>query len=567
MKKLLLFLAILFYNFSIGQSIISVTPNNGNKGQNLEVIITAQNTDFYSSSPTINVSFIDQFSNIIPVSTFYCSEGSNQLYAFLSIPGYAIPGLYGVHVSESGGAFDMTLTNGFTVNNAYTYSIQGNIHYDSNNNGCDALDANLPNQRIAFFNGPTVGNFYANETGSYTYYDVDAGSNSFSPILENPSYFTVSPASASVVLSTTNNLFVQDFCIAPNGIHNDLEVSLVDYGSSRPGFNSSYLLIYKNKGTQLQNGTINLSFDDAVMDLVNANPATASQGTNILSWNFSNLLPFESRNIFVTMHINSGVMSPPVNVGDILTFTATVNGATDETPINNTSHLNETVVGSYDPNDKTCAEGHLLPISDVGKYLHYIIRFENTGTANAENIVVSDVIDTSKFDITSLVPISGSRSFTTKITNTNLVQFIFENINLPFDNANNDGYVAFKIKPKATLTAGSNISNTANIYFDYNTPITTNTYVTTVFNPLAITDFDFGSVFALSPVPAKSFLTITTKVDVIVSAVTIYNALGQLVLENINSFETIDVSALKIGTYFIKIVSDKGTACRTFIKE
>lgn len=567
MKKLLLLLAFLFYNFTIGQSIISVTPNNGNRAQNLQVTITGQDVDFYASSSTMNVSFIDQFSNILPATYFYTNEGSDQLILGLSIPGYAIPGLYDVHVNDSAGAFNLTFPDGFTVNNAYTYTIQGNFHYDSDSNGCDPSDPNIPNQRITFTDGVTTGNLYADGTGFYTYYDVDTGNNSFSPVLENPSYFTVSPTSASVVLSTTNNLFTQDFCISPNGTHNDLEVSLISYDPARPGFNATYRILYKNKGTHVQNGTVNFSFDDNVMDLVTANPAEDSQGTNTLNWIFSNLMPFESREIYITMNINSPVEIPPVNVGDELLFTATVNGVTDETPTNNISHLDQTVVNSYDPNDKTCTEGSLLPITEVGKYLHYVIRFENTGTANAENIVVRDVIDTSKFDINSLVPLSGSGSFTTKVTNTNLVEFIFENINLPFDDANNDGYVAFKIKTKPTLTVGTNISNTANIYFDYNAPITTNTYTTNVYNPLNTNDFEFNDVYTLSPVPAKDVLNITSKQTVLISSVSIYNTLGQLVQVNTNPNQIIDVSGLNAGTYFIKIASDKGTSGSKFIKE
>lgn len=567
MKKLLLLFAILFYNFSTAQSIISVTPNNGNKGQNLQVTITGQNVDFYASSTTMNVSFIDQFSNILPATSFYTVYDSNNLYANLSIPGYAVPGLYDVHVDDSAGGFNLTLTDGFTVNNAYTYSIQGNVHYDGNSNGCDASDPMLPGQRITFNNAGTIGNLYANGTGFYTYYDVHAGSNTFTPFLENPTYFTVSPPSASVVLSTTTNLFVQDFCIAANGTHNDLEVSLVPDIPARPGFNAIYRILYKNKGTQVQSGTLNLSFDDNVMDLVSAVPTIDSQGTNVLNWSFTNLLPFETRQITVIMNINSPADTPAVNVGNELLFTANVNGATDETPTNNISHLDQTVVGSYDPNDKTCAEGHLLPITEVGKYLHYVIRFENTGTANAENIVVRDVIDTSKFDISSLVPLSGSGLFTTKILNTNQVQFIFENINLPFDDAHNDGYVAFKIKSKSTLTVGTNISNTANIYFDYNLPVNTDPYVTTVFNPLDTSDFEFGNVFTLSPVPAKNNLTITTKQNVTISSVNIYNTLGQLMQVSTSPSNNIDVSGLQTGSYFIQIISDKGTASSQFIKE
>src|SRR5690606_12152357 len=46
-----------------------------------------------------------------------------------------------------------------------------------------------------------------------------------------------------------------------------------------------------------------------------------------------------------------------------------------------------------------------------------------------------------------------------------------------------NGFVAFKIKPKATLNIGDEITGVANIYFDYNLPITTNTVTTKIVIP------------------------------------------------------------------------------------
>ena len=565
MKKLLLLFVLITCEFMLGQSIISVSPDNGNRGQTLQVVITSQDTQFVSTSPTINVSFIDQFSNVLlPIWSEAFSE--TGLSVNLSIPGYAIPGQYDVNVYDDEGNFNLTLTNGFTVNNNYTYTIQGNIHYDSNNNGCDASDISMPNQKINFTNGSNTGNLFANETGFYSYYDVQVGNNVFTPILQNPSYFTVTPPSASATFPTANNLYVQDFCITANGVHNDLEITILPIAPARPGFDAFYKIIYKNKGTTTQNGSISLGFDDSVMDFILSNPTLSSQVPNTLNWNFSNLLPFESREINFSFNLNSPVETPPVNGGSLLIYTANISGATDETPSDNTLTFTQTVVNSFDPNDKTCLEGTSITPSMVGKYLNYVIRFENTGTANAEFVVIRDEIDMSKFDITSLVPTGSSHSFTTKILNTNKVEFIFENINLPFDDANNDGFIAFKIKTKPTLVIGNAISNTASIFFDYNFPIVTNTYTTTI-QTLGKQDFEFNSVFTMSPVPAKNNLTITAKQDVIISSLNIYNTLGQLIQVITNPSQTIDVSSLTTGSYFIKIVSDKGTAISKFIKE
>ena len=116
------------------------------------------------------------------------------------------------------------------------------------------------------------------------------------------------------------------------------------------------------------------------------------------------------------------------------------------------------------------------------------------------------------------------------------------------------------------MVVGDTFSNAANIYFDYNFPVVTNTATTTIAT-LGTPDFEFSSMFSLSPVPAKDVLTITTKQAVVMSSANIYNTLGQLIQVNTNPNEAIDVSGLKTGSYFIRIVSDKGTVSGKFLKE
>ena len=447
------------------------------------------------------------------------------------------------------------------------YTIQGNTRYDGNNNGCDNADINFPNLKLSFFDGINTGQLTADFTGNY-HNSVQQGTHTITPVLENPTYFNILPASASVNFPTAASPYTQDFCISANGTHNDLEISLIPTTIARPGFDTFYKIIYKNKGTTIQSGAVNLSFDDAVLDYISANPSVTNQTFNNLNWSFTNLLPCESREITLILNVNSPLETPPVNSGYTLIYHATVVGATDETPTDNTFSYHQIVVDSLDPNDKTCLEGATIPPSSVGKYIHYMIRFENNGTANAQNIVVKDIIDTTKFDINSLVPINGSSAFTTRITNTNQVEFIFQNINLPFDDANNDGYIAFKIKTMPSLVIGDTFSNTASIYFDYNAPIITNTSTTTV-SALATQDFVFTNYLNIYPNPAKETLHIETKTKIEITSINIYNTLGQLILTipNAQKLSTIDVSSLKTGNYFIKVNSDKGTSNTKFFKD
>jgi hypothetical protein len=446
--------------------------------------------------------------------------------------------------------------------------IQGNQKIDSNKNGCDVNDLPIPNLKYTITSGTTTGSIISDASGNYSI-PVQAGTHTITPKLENPNYFTVSPTTVNVTFPTQMSPFTQNFCITANGVRPDLEVTLLPLQPARPGFDAKYKLVYKNKGNTIQSGSVNLTFNDAVLDLVVANPIATTQTTSNLSWNFTTLQPFETREISFTMNVNSPQEIPAVIIGDILAYTATITSvAVDETPTDNTFTFNQTVVGSYDPNDKTCLEGTVITPALIGQYVHYTIRFENTGTFAAENVVVKDMIDLAKFDISTLVTTSASHSYITKISAGNKVEFIFENINLPFDDANNDGYIAFKIKTLPTLVVNDSFSNEANIYFDYNFPILTNK-ATSTFKTLGAPDFDFDRHFTVYPNPATTILNITTKESINIGKVNVYNTLGQLVLAipNAEKVSNVDVSNLKTGNYFLQIKTDKGSSNARFVKE
>ena len=445
------------------------------------------------------------------------------------------------------------------------YEISGNTKLDFNNDSCDVSDINYTNLNFSIVDATANSSLISNQTGNY-YIPVQSGIYTITPNLENPSYFNVSPTSFSVDFPTQISPYTQDFCVTANGVKSDLEVVVIPTTPSRPGFDATYKLVYRNKGNQVENGTVSLTFDDTRLDYVSSNPVYDSSATNSFTWNYVNLQPFETREIGIVFNVNSPMETPAVNIGDQLDFLAQITPFTnDEVQNDNISALKQIVVGSYDPNDKTCLQGETITPSEVGKYVHYLIRFENTGTYPAENIVVKDMIDLDKFDIATLVPLKSSHDFFTIISG-NKVEFIFENINLDFNDATNDGYVVFKIKTKPTLIVGDTFTNNANIYFDYNFPITTNTYSTTI-TALSSQDFDFGTYFTLYPNPAKDILNIQSKQDVAINSVEIYNQLGQIVMASTNTLNTIDVSNLASGTYFVKINTEKGSANVKFVKE
>lgn len=142
-------------------------------------------------------------------------------------------------------------------------------------------------------------------------------------------------------------------------------------------------------------------------------------------------------------------------------------------------------VGSFDPNDKQAT-----PIGwDIAHNIlqntsiEYKIRFQNTGTDTAFNIVVRDTIDTELLDITTLQMGSSSHSYKANIINNGILKLTFANIMLPDSNVNeaaSHGYFTFTIQQMKDNPLGSWIENKAAIYFDYNAPIITNTVFHTV---------------------------------------------------------------------------------------
>ena len=447
------------------------------------------------------------------------------------------------------------------------YLFQGNSAFDFNSDGCGSNDFLMPNAKYAVAFEGFTNNFIADESGSYSI-PVGEGSFTVAPIFENPNYFAVSPPSVTVSFPDVLSPVDQNFCITPNGVHPDLEIAIVPTTPARPGFNAVYKLMIKNKGNTQQSGSVTLSYNDAVLDFVSANPILTTQATGLLTWDYSNLEPFETREISLTLNVNSPMETPAVNGGDVLNYTATIlSPATDDLPLDNIFSFPQTVVNSFDPNDKTCLEGTSITPDMIGTYVHYMIRFENTGTFAAENIVVKDMIDQSKFDISTLIPLNASHDFITRITG-NKVEFIFENINLPFNNATNDGYIVFKIKTLPTLVLGDSFSNSASIYFDYNFPIVTDPAVTT-FAVLGNEDFEFNKYLTVYPNPVNDLLKITSKQNIELRSMEIYNMIGQVIISvpNANGISSIDVSSLSTGNYFLKVVSDKGTSNVKFIKK
>jgi hypothetical protein len=412
------------------------------------------------------------------------------------------------------------------------------------------------------------------QNGNYSI-DVPEGSYQVIVINPNPDFFDGIPLQPSQTFPNPENITVQttNYCLKTKASAINVkksEITIIPLGIARPGFDASYKIIYKNVGpTVIPNAFVELNFDDAVMDFTTASITPNTTTTGNLVWNVSNLNPFETREIIATFNLNTPTEVPALDGGDGLSFKTFIKEDVSvfNPNVDAMSGLSERVTNAYDPNDKVCLEGEELKPENIGAFLNYRIRFENTGTANATNVVVKDMIDTTKLDINTLEIVGASHNMVTKISNNNKVEFIFENIDLPFDDANNDGYVVFKIKTVPTLVVGDKVSNTANIYFDYNFPIDTKEAVSEIKDPsLSVVNFNGNDYFTVSPNPANDILNIQKINAIDIDSAVIYSLLGQEVMRVNNPESSINMSGLKSGSYVLKLTTNKGVSTTKIIK-
>ncbi|SNC61671.1 conserved repeat domain-containing protein/Por secretion system C-terminal sorting domain-containing protein [Hymenobacter gelipurpurascens] len=146
------------------------------------------------------------------------------------------------------------------------------------------------------------------------------------------------------------------------------------------------------------------------------------------------------------------------------------------------------ILDSYDPNDK-----HVLPAGLTAQHytptntaLRYQVRFQNTGNDVAYRVVVVDTLDAG-LDISTLQVGAVSHPYHLSITGQArpVLTFTFDNILLPDSSHNllgSNGFVQFSIQPRSGLAPKASIENFADIFFDYNEPVRTNTTLNRIFD-------------------------------------------------------------------------------------
>lgn len=223
-------------------------------------------------------------------------------------------------------------------------------------------------------------------------------------------------------------------------------------------------------------------------------------------------------------------------------------------------------VASYDPNDKI---GYPVGFGETHNIaqniaLDYRVRFQNTGTDTAFNIVIIDTIST-HLDLNSLEMGASSHAYTWELNGRELTMH-FKDILLVDSNANeplSHGFIRYRMNQNLDNPIGTSINNQAAIYFDFNPPIFTNITEHIVGENIAILDVSIEEPLnenvriKIYPNPFDAMTTIEVSGKEYPNLeLLVFDALGRLV-ETVNSKEENRIQLLRgrmgQGVYFYQL--------------
>lgn len=537
-------------------------------------LLSLQSFEYYESCNDSNVIGNGSFIEVYAIGgtqpyTYLWSDGTTS--QFYQDPA---PGSYSVVVTDGAGC---SVSETFIVPVNECFTISGSVYVDNNGNCMlDGNDYGLSNTWVdlADANGNWLWIYDYTDANGYYEISVPAGTYFFDVNGWNVSnYNQVCPAAGfSVTLDANNIAEVVDFFLTPPPPAQDLSVSIGHITnvapSTVPGQNRWSYITYCNDGTIPMSGSVVWNFSPELTydgpGYTNIVPDVIDAANSQLIFHFTNLQPGQCEYVRIDFDVPNSMQ-----IGTVINDEVIINPIPgDVTPANNTAYSSELSVGSWDPNDKA-----VYPAGDITEDQNdhsYHIRFQNEGNANATRVIIRDELD-DDLVLHTLRNVNASHSFVLTVENDNELVFTFDNIQLPpkdVDEAASQGYVAFTITQVDDLPIGTEIENTAAIYFDFNEAVITNTVVNKIVEPVGIIDRKADIAISLYPNPTTGVINVASDKGATIAAITVYDIIGNVVFEA-NDLQTaelmLNLSDKANGMYMLKIETDKGTSVKRFV--
>ena len=554
-----------------------VLPNHANFSLYTKVTGTGTSTD----SITYNVNFDDGSDTTFKRGIYFSGPGGSSsayIYHKYTFAGTFTPRLI---VKAPSGVSDTSYCGAFTLTNTCG-TLNGTLYIDDNSNCIkDATENGLHWIPIVAINTAISDTFNAGWADHHGDYSLSLPPGSYIIIpnryysypgltVANPFATASCPSTGTYSLTVAaSGSYTKDFaysCSSPSSY--DAQV-VISGGCFFPGDSTNvyvwggswswyyhYACISSGIST-----TVTVNIDPKLIYLGTAYGPSPTLSGSTLTYTLSS--PADITRFYSGIMVKTPTTATILDTMKFSAYIAPLTGITDPNLTNNTHNYQKAVAASYDPNIKEVSpkgdgnKGYIKKNTDMT----YTIHFQNTGTAAARNITITDEID-ADLDINS-IHILGATHNANMFRDGKIIKFRFENINLPDSGTNykgSMGSVTYAIKQKKDLSPGTEMSNTAAIYFDYNDPIITNTTLNTIYIPTIIENVTLGNdVASVYPNPANNSLTV--KMDFTKTfTIRLIDMLGRITLSQgtTEGALNINTSFIPEGLYIINISDNKG---------
>lgn len=520
---------------------------------------TVSNLQFYIDFGDGNDTIL--FGQLYNSSSVYFSNAA--VYIQHHYPG---PGVYSLMtiVTDPSTGIDDTL---YSMNDVELLdscgNISGYVFKDVNTDCIFSLGDDTLDQRYVYIeqNSVFITGDFTDSTGYYSF-DVPAGNYSVTTTAYAPNsgyQMTCSTTPVRNVNVPLSGSVAEDFGVICNTSVFDDSPLLFGRGF-RPGGNGQAVLMpyLEHLSCQTTSGTVTIILDPLTSFASSCDPNFPyTVNGNSISWPYSAVNPnnyFWEQYPCIWLNVDT-----TAQIGDTVCFTMFITPTVqDNNPSNDTFHICRPVTNSWDPNAKEVypngpgGNGHVAPNTE----LTYTIFFQNTGTDTAYNVAIIDTIDPN-LDMTSIQVVGASHSMVPDVIGANVLRFNFNGIYLPDSTTNepqSHGWVTYKINMLPWLPDATVINNTADIYFDFNAAVITNTTQTVVDWLLSTKEFSIEEP-TLYPVPANEQITIESETEMR-GTIQILDLTGRTVRsQSVNGKKVqMNTSDLADGTYIVTIL-------------
>ena len=476
--------------------------------------------------------------------------------------------------------FDSTTTDCYCT-------ISGTIYNDTNSNCVqDAGEVGINNVQV-YCSG--IGYTYTDASGHYSFlvpsgtYTVSETVLAFYPLASCQSNAIVVTAAAA-----TGCVHTVDFANTMDTIH-DMHISTWDYSFPVIGSPYTQVTTISNDGTVEEDSVLAIYADDGRIltpTFIPSGVFTGPANHYNTAAGFPAMVPGQSSVYYSTYNVPTDVpIGTTLNFNDSIAYKAPLdNWLTDYSPWNNVDYFSTYVVAAYDPNFKEVSpkgSGPMGLITYADSTLEYMVHFQNTGTAPAQNIIVIDTLD-NNLDWSTLRPeyMSAACKVTLQqIGSLKVAKFTFSNIFLPTKTSNDlrsNGMFTYTIKTMPGLPIGTQFKNRASIYFDYNAPVMTNQTLNTLgassTTVVSNTAAEQKKSFTIYPNPAnRSFYSVINSTSATSAEMSISDVTGKVLISKTialqNGAQTIstNISALSPGVYFVTLNNNGKTETQKLV--